>query len=62
MVEKRSTDNEFRSKFHGNRHDNALEGVQVICISHACARPWNVDGALEGDENGDKHCGDVRDI
>lgn len=38
------TNHEFGGKLHCYWHNDLLEGVNVVSISHACLRPRNVDG------------------
>lgn len=39
------TDHYFGGKFHGYWHNYGLKGVEIICITHACLRPWNIHRA-----------------
>ena len=37
------TQNKIGAEIKSDRHDNVLEGIEIIGISHALARPWYVD-------------------
>lgn len=37
------TDHEIRVEIVRHRHDHLLESVDIVGITHAFGRPWNVD-------------------
>lgn len=39
------THDKVRVKLVGDGHDDLLEGIEVICITHALGRPRNIDVA-----------------
>ena len=41
------TNDEFRGEFNRDRHDYALEGMDVVGVRHASLRPGDVDRAFQ---------------